>query len=433
MEQARPAAAGNDDLPELTLVVETALGVFVRTVPAALPLPEGVDQGTGAEMAAHRAAATWGLPDFVCHSAIKRVSSGQRELGDRMLLTGSRGVVVQVKSREGAYKDDASERNWLRNRGAKAARQAKGTVRSLRSAPAEFENGRGQTLTVDGNDYQWIGVVVLDHDRIPDDTVVDCALPGLPCVALARRDRDFLFDQLRSTTAVVNYLFRVANMDSVALGDEPVRYYDLAAADADAPPGEISPEVAELGGIHFSVPLLPQAPVGSDRAHRVMRLILEDIAISPLGQHMSEANRLLLLSEVDELPVGARAEWGQLLLDMLREVRQVPPSHCKWRWRRSIDPSGTRQMIFGCATRFGPDIQAAFQSYVLLRHHELHQQTGLADQTATLGVLLTLRTDGTRPWDTTLLRTEGDNQLTPEEVKQYSALWNRQRTDAAGT
>lgn len=65
--------------------------------------------------------------------------------------------------------------------------------------------------------------------------------------------------------------------------------------------------------------------------------------------------------------------------------------------------SGSRQLIFGCATRFGPDIQAAFQSYVLLRHHELHQHTGLAGQSATLGVLLTPRTDGTRPWGTTLM------------------------------
>ncbi|MFJ5728940.1 hypothetical protein [Streptomyces paradoxus] len=430
MEQEdRVVAAGSS--PELTLVVETALGVFARAVPAALPLPNGVDQGTGAEMAAHTAAAMWGLPDFVCHSAIKRVSSGQRELGDRLLLTGRRGAVVQVKSREGNYKDDAGERSWLRSRGAKAARQAKGTVRSLCSSPAAFENGRGQSLTVDGNRYEWIGVVVLDHDRIPDDTVVDCTLPGMPCVALIRRDWDFLFDQLRSTTAVVNYLFRVADLDAIALGDEPVRYYDLAAADADASPGGVTPEVAALGGVHFSVPLLPQAPVGSDRAHRIMRMVLEDIATSPLGPHMSEANRLVLLSEVDELPVGARAEWGQLLLDMLNDVRQAPAGQCKWRWRRSITASGTRQLIFGCATRFGPEIQAAFQAYVLLRHHELHRRTGLAGDTSTLGVLLTPRTDRTRPWDTTLLRTEGDNQLTSEEVRQYSALWNRKTADSA--
>ncbi|MFC8491537.1 hypothetical protein ACFUJU_12185 [Streptomyces sp. NPDC057235] len=37
--------------------VDTPTGVCVRTVPVALPLPEGVDRGTGAELAAHQAAA----------------------------------------------------------------------------------------------------------------------------------------------------------------------------------------------------------------------------------------------------------------------------------------------------------------------------------------------------------------------------------------
>ncbi|MEU1276316.1 hypothetical protein [Streptomyces sp. NPDC005799] len=116
---------------------------------------------------------------------------------------------------------------------------------------------------------------------------------------------------------------------------------------------------------------------------------------------------------------------------MLADVREVPADETKWRWRRSIDPSGTRQLIFGCATRFGPEVEAAFQSYVLLRHHQLHQQTGLAEQTSTLGVLLTPRTDGSRPWDTTLLRTEGDNDLTSEEVERYTELWNPRPAEAA--
>ncbi|WP_158973205.1 hypothetical protein [Streptomyces griseus] len=36
---------------------------------------------------------------------------------------------------------------------------------------------------------------------------------------------------------------------------------------------------------------------------------------------MSEPNRQLLLSDLDRLAVGARAEWGQLLLDMLAAAR----------------------------------------------------------------------------------------------------------------
>ncbi|MET8078330.1 hypothetical protein [Streptomyces sp. NPDC005303] len=40
----------------------------------------------------------------------------------------------------------------------KAVRQAKGTVRQLRTLAADMANGRERTLTVDGNAYDWIGV-----------------------------------------------------------------------------------------------------------------------------------------------------------------------------------------------------------------------------------------------------------------------------------
>lgn len=118
-----------------------------------------------------------------------------------------------------------------------------------------------------------------------------------------------------------------------------MRYYEFAAADAEAPPGPLSPDAAALGGTHFSVPLLPQVPAGVERAHRVMRIIMEDVATSAIRSQISEPNRLLLLSDLDKLPVGARAEWGQLLLDMLADVREVPADETKWRWRRSIAPS----------------------------------------------------------------------------------------------
>jgi len=292
-------------------------------------------------------------------------------------------------------------------------------------------NGRDRTLSVDGNAYEWIGVFLLDHEHVPEGTICSLEPIGIPMIALTRRDWDFLFDQLRSTTAVLDYLFRAAGEPPVALGEEPVRYYEFAAADAAAPPGPLNPAVAALGGTSYSTPLLPQAPVGSDHAHRVMRIIMEDVATSAIRTQISEPNRQLLLSDLDKLPVGSRAEWGQLLLDMLADVREVPDGETKWRWRRSIDPSGTRQLIFGCTARFGPEVEAAFQSYVLLRHHQLHQQTGLAEQSSTLGVLLTPRPDGNKPWDTTLVRTEGDNNLSSEEVERYTQLWNPQPAEAA--
>lgn len=433
-DQASPALwrfIQDDDPDAFTLVVETANGPYIRRIRPALPLPSDVEHGPGAEAAVHTAAATWGLSDFVFQPAYASKGSGRRELGDRLLLAGGRGAVIQVKARTVQPKDISSEVAWIKKVAAKAVRQAKGTVRQLRMLPADMTNGRGCTLSVDGNAYEWIGVFLLDHEQVPEGTICPLEPIGIPTIALTRRDWDFLFDQLRSTTAVLDYLFRAAVEPPVALGEEPVRYYEFAAADAEAPPGPLNPEVAALGGTHFSTPLLPQAPVGSDQAHRVMRIIMEDVATSAIRSQISESNRQLLLSDLDKLPVGARAEWGQLLLDMLADVQKVPAKESKWRWRRSIDPSGTRQLIFGCATRFGPEVEAAFQSYVLLRHHQLHQETGLAAQSSTLGVLLTPRTDGRRPWDTTLLRTEGDNNLSPEEVEQYIQLWNPQTAETA--
>ncbi|MET8078331.1 hypothetical protein [Streptomyces sp. NPDC005303] len=57
-----------------------------------------MEHGPGAEAAAHTAA-TWGLSDVVFQSACASKGSGRRELGDRLLLAGGRGAVIQVKAR----------------------------------------------------------------------------------------------------------------------------------------------------------------------------------------------------------------------------------------------------------------------------------------------------------------------------------------------
>ncbi|MFE4689384.1 hypothetical protein ACFRH6_04925 [Streptomyces sp. NPDC056749] len=121
---------------DLTLIVDTPNGPHLRRIPPALPLPAGVEPGTGAEMAIHQAAATWGLPDFVFEPSYAVKGSGTREQGDRLLLVGTRGVGLQSKRRTVAPKDEASEREWLRKNTTKALKQAKG----LRSAttPAEI-------------------------------------------------------------------------------------------------------------------------------------------------------------------------------------------------------------------------------------------------------------------------------------------------------
>ncbi|MFI0978227.1 hypothetical protein ACH4SP_14680 [Streptomyces sp. NPDC021093] len=424
------------DASGLTLIVDTPQGPHLRRIPPALPLPTHVEHGPGAEAAAQTAAAAWGMPDFVFQQADHAAKgSGRRELGDRLLLAGQWGAVVQVKARTVAPKPDSLETAWIQKVAAKAIRQAKGTVRQLRMAPAVMVNGRDNRMAVDGHAFEWIAVFLLDHPGVPDQTVPTWQPPGMPAIALTRRDWDFLFDQLRSTTAVLDYLFRAAALPAVPLGDEPVRYYELAAADVDALPAPMSPEVKGLGGVQFSAPQLPQVPAGADgtRAHLMIRFMLEDIALTPLGETLDEADRFTLLSALDWLPVSARAEWGHLLLDMLRDVPRVPEEHCKWRFRRLVDAEGTRQVIVGAASRFDSVVQAAFSAYVQLRHVEVCEHTRKAEHTSTLGVLLTpRRRDRRRLWDTTTSYTSGELDISPEDLQLYRDTWNQTSQDLTG-
>ncbi|MGW2058477.1 hypothetical protein ACWCOZ_31970 [Streptomyces sp. NPDC001840] len=417
----------NKNPSDLTLIVDTPGGTYMRRIPQAMELPQDVEPGHGAEEAAHTAAATWGMPDFVFRSTLTDKGSGRRELGDCLLLAGDRAAVVQVKSRTIKPKADPEERDWIRKVAAKAVRQAKGTVRTLRLQDANMVNGRGRTLPVRAEAYEWMAVFLLDHNEVPADTVPTWEPIGIPTLALTRRDWDFLFDQLHSTTAVLDYLFRAASEEPIALGEEPVRYYEFAAADAEAPPGEIDTELVGPGGVLYSTPLLPQTPAGAGetRAHLVIRFIAEDLATSMLRDSVTEANRFTVLSDFDRLPVGVREEWGQLLLDMLDDVEEVPEDHLKWRVRRQLDSDATHQLLFACATRSGPDVEAGFGSYVMLRHHEVAERTGRPDALSTLGVMLTPTADRRRPWHTTMVRTHGPSSLTPEEFQEFEEFWSR--------
>ncbi|GGQ96950.1 hypothetical protein [Streptomyces flaveolus] len=417
----------------ISLIVETPAGTHVRRIPPAMPLAADKEPGIAAEEAAHTAAVTWGLPDFVFQSALTRKGSGQRELGDRLLLSGRRGAVIQVKSRTVKPKSDDEERAWIQKVTKKAMSQAKGTVRMLRLQPADMINGRGTTLSVAGTAYEWMAVSLLDHDQVPPDTVPTFESIGMPALTLTRRDWDFLFDQLRSTTAVLDYLFRVAAEPPIALGDESVRYYELAAADAAAPPREVDTELIGPGGRQFSTPLLPQAPAGAGEtnAHLVIRIVLEDVATSMLRNGVSESDRLMVLADLDRLPVGIREEWGQLLLDMLDEVEKAPDGHLMWRSRRQLhdETDEDRQMLFTCATHFDKYVEAAFGNYVLLRHHQVGTRTGRPEALCSAGVMLTPNHSGARPWDTTLVKITGPSYLTPEEVCEFEKLWPESSCD----
>jgi hypothetical protein len=59
--------------------------------------------------------------------------------------------------------------------------------------------------------------------------------------------------------------------------------------------------------------------------------------------------------------------------------------------------AGNRQTVYTCATYFDKSVQVAFSGYVQLRHHEVGERTGRADNLVTSrGVNVTDR-QGTGP------------------------------------
>ena len=408
---------------ELTLIVDTARGVMARTVPSASPLRNDLSHGSAAEAATHDAAAIWGMPDFVFLPETLAVGSGRRELGDGIIIVGEIGVVVQVKSRETPSADADRERSWLLKKTSEALSQGSGTIRRLKQTPRELTNLRGTTVEIDTPKCDWFTVVVLDHPDPPDDVTPSVADARHPAVVLLRRDWEFLFDQLKSTHAVVEYFRRVAG-EGCEVGHEPVRYYDLAQSDADATPETFPPELAK-GGEIVSGPLLPMAPAAYDDrpAHQIVRSMLEDIAVTHLTS-ASELDRLRMLAELDRLPVIQRAEVGRFVLQAMEEVTEHGLGNgVLWRLR-SVRGNAAVHLGFGaCSRPYSDEIARGFSLWLQLRHHDVLAITKDVERLTSIAVVLTPRTDGQRPWDTSVTAVSGPIEFEPADLAVLRELF----------
>jgi hypothetical protein len=396
---------------------------MARSVPSASPLRSDLRHGDAAEAATHDAAAVWGLPDFVYLPEVRRVRSGTRELGDGFIVVGDLGVVVQVKGREVPSSDPERERSWLLKNAAEALSQGSGTVRHLERGAVVLTNLRGREVEIDPSGYRWLVVAVLDHPDPPDDVAPPVSGAKHRSVVLLRRDWEFLFDQLKSTHAVAGYLDRVAG-DDRTLGEEPVRYYDLAQDDAETPPGPLPEEWTGIG-TSASTPMLPMAPAAHDdrQAHAMFRAILEDIATTTL-RTATEAQRLAVLAELDRLPVGQRDGIGRFMAEALRQVTEDDRGGIVWRMRSVRGGAGQPHLGFvACSRPHTDELQRMFGLWAQLRHHDVLQVTGDVEGLTTVAVVLTPREDGRRPWDTTMVAVSGDVRFSAEELGQLRELW----------
>jgi hypothetical protein len=410
---------------KLTLLVETAAGPMLRRIASASPLRKGPGQGHAAEEATHEAAAVWGLPDFVYRPSVVQVGGGVRELGDGIVIAGDTAMVLQVKRREAPSQRPDRERSWILKNAEQGLSQAAGTIRQLDRESATLTSLRGRSIEIVGSEYRWISIVVIDHDEPPSDVVVSL-VSEKPAVVMLRRDWEFLFEQLKSTSAVVGYCVRVAG-DSHELGLEPARYYQLARADHEAPHEEIDPRLVVPGHPVISSPALPLAPAASDdaKAHAMVRSVLEDIALTRLTK-ATEEKMLRVLAELDRLPVGSRAVFGRFLIDAITEAIDSTDERTVWRYKSLRGNEGQAHLAYGaCNKPLNEDTQGAFHLWVRLRHHEVVSVTGDFENLTTVGVLLTPRDDEHRPWDTTVAAVSGDMGYSASDVASLRELWPR--------
>lgn len=126
---------------------------------------------------------------------------------------------------------------------------------------------------MDGASIRWSAVVVVEHPAVPEGITPFVEEQPNPSVVLLRRDWEFLFEQLKSTHAIVQYIERVAG-NPIELGEEVVRYFQLAQADEATPPGVVDPRILGPSGRQFSAPLLPMRAAATDenrRPHLLLR------------------------------------------------------------------------------------------------------------------------------------------------------------------
>jgi len=287
-------------------------------------------------------------------------------------------------------------------------------------------NARGREIEIDGNSREWMSVVVLDHPSPPGGLVISLASARNRSVVLTRRDWEFLFRQLKSTTAVVGYLRRVAGEEH-ELGAEAQRYFNLALADASAEPGELDERIL-ANGLRHSGPLLPveEAAGTSDFSeHLLIRSILEDVAITP-GQQLDELQRLVTLSQLDQLTPYDRVMVGGYLSEGLGVFSAAPEGVTVWRVRRVVGKFARdhySQLCFATTSGSGEADRGMFGFWLQLRHHQLFQLLERDPELISIGVQLAPRPEGDRAFDTNVLTVKGDIDLDDVTVSQLEEIW----------
>ena len=402
--------------------------VVGREIPDAEVLSPGEEYGSAVESATRAAAGRWGLPDFVLRPKVVPKGSGRREIGDGTIVSGGRGIALQVKARSTATPDSAERaKSWLLKNAAAGLKQARGTVRtSFRSGDMTLDNLRGRPVRLAGNRVEWVPVVILDHPGPPRGVFPPGDADG-PSVVLLRRDWEFLWNQLRSASAIVDYIHRVATEDEPAeLGSETHRYFDLANKDLQAPPSQLPDWMNDGGAAPVSVPLLPKDPASApdELGFRVFQRVLEDIAATDFTG--DESDRVQMLAHIDRVAVTTRAELGRLLLRRLIACSKSPEGDLRVEHRLLYVDHGELHLSFTCMGKLTGYYQEMFRTWLLHRRQRFLVQSDARGPIWpwSVGVLLTPRpSTNDRLWDTTVIATNGPPAFDDSEFRRLDAVY----------
>jgi hypothetical protein len=358
--------------------------------------------------------------------------SATREVGDGTIICGDHGLAVQVKARTDPTDQADRERSWIAKKAKEGARQANGSIRTVRRSPTAHSNARGRSIVIDGNTVEWAGVVIIDHDTPPDSVSAYSETVPIPYAVVLRREWDFLFDQLRSTTAVVDYLHRIAG-DLIAPGDHVAHYYELALADERTPPDMTRSRIPlplSDPTLRISHPLLPLEPASAadEYGARTYRQMLEDLAHGPWDR--DESDRLRILYLLDRLPVAERAVIGRRLLTHMGQAPEVGVGTTRWDFRRYLLGETDLHLAYTVCNQFTDLHKEAFRQWCMLRHHEWISavEPDRRPDATTVAIMLTPRHDRVRPWDTTLFELFGEIVIEADEVASMQRLWNNPKT-----
>ena len=401
--------------------------VVGREIPEASPPDPSTDVGLGVELATLNAAAALGLPDFVFRPKVVRKGSGLREIGDGTIVSGGRGIALQVKARERATDNPQRESNWLKKKAGEGLRQAHGTIRStLTDSGLTLTNLRDRTVSLPGDTIDWVPVVIVDHPNPPHDVIPDREMNKHGLVLL-RRDWEFLWDQLRSVTAIVDYAHRVADDDRVAFGSEADRYFDLADKDERAEPEPVAAWMTAIGATQTSGPTLPREPADTSDTvgHAVFHRILEDIAATDFTG--DEQTRVEVLALIDKVAVTHRADLGRTLLRRIDHCALTPADTLRAQHRLMFVGGGQLHLAFSVYSQFTGYHRQLYETWLLHRRQQFLQASGAEgpEYPWSVGVLLTPRPDGRRLWDTTVFATNNGPAYEDTEFNQLTVTFNQ--------